>query len=270
MGVASVERDGSFKLKGDPRVLYSTMMLIRMTIITDVPNFLLSALQIALRYASVRRQFSTVHGSKDERKIIDYQTMQHQLTPTLAQGIMQAANRHFFREQYKLMIDDIKLGKFDRMDVLHHLLAGFKSYFSEEVIVGVEACRRSAGGAGYASFSGFTELGNATSPVPTYEGDNTVMLLQASRYILKLVQRASKGQTLPYPFEYISKIKHLLSLKDKGTSVEQLLDLSLLGEALAVRASFLISDTLTQIAQSKAPAKVQDNELFAQAKLTMV
>lgn len=55
MGVASVERDGSFKLKGDPRVLYSTMMLIRMTIITDVPNYLLSALQIALRYASVRR-----------------------------------------------------------------------------------------------------------------------------------------------------------------------------------------------------------------------
>jgi acyl-CoA oxidase len=63
------------------------------------------------------------------------------------------------------------------MDVLHHLLAGFKSYYSEEVIVGVENCRRSAGGAGYASFSGFTELANSCSPVPTYEGDNTVMLL---------------------------------------------------------------------------------------------
>lgn len=55
MGVASVEKDGSFNLIADARVLYSTMMLIRMTIITDVPNFLLAALQIALRYASVRR-----------------------------------------------------------------------------------------------------------------------------------------------------------------------------------------------------------------------
>ena len=55
MGVASVDKGGSFRLKGDARVLYSTMMLIRMTIITDVPNYLLSALQIALRYASVRR-----------------------------------------------------------------------------------------------------------------------------------------------------------------------------------------------------------------------
>ena len=89
------------------------------------------------------------------------------------------------------------------MDVLHHLLAGFKSYFSEEVIVGVESCRRSAGGAGFASFSGFTEISNACSPVPTYEGDNTVMLLQASRYVFKLVQRVSKGQPLAFPFEYI-------------------------------------------------------------------
>lgn len=55
MGVASVEKDGSFNLKADARVLYSTMMLIRMNIITDVPNYLLGALQIALRYASVRR-----------------------------------------------------------------------------------------------------------------------------------------------------------------------------------------------------------------------
>ena len=125
----------------------------------------------------MRRQFSTVHGSKEERKIIDYQTLQYQLTPTLAQSILQAVNRHFFREQYRIMVEDIKQSKFERMDVLHHLLAGFKSYYSEEVIIGVETCRRSAGGAGYASFSGFTELANAVSPVPTYEGDNTVMLL---------------------------------------------------------------------------------------------
>ena len=37
MAIASVDKDGKFSLKGDPRVLYSTMMLIRMNIITDVP-----------------------------------------------------------------------------------------------------------------------------------------------------------------------------------------------------------------------------------------
>lgn len=44
MGVASIDKDGIFSLKGDARVLYSTMMLIRMTIITDTPNYILGAL----------------------------------------------------------------------------------------------------------------------------------------------------------------------------------------------------------------------------------
>jgi acyl-CoA oxidase len=75
------------------------------------------------------------------------------------------------------MMEEIKVQNFSRMDVLHHLLAGFKSYYSEEVLAGVEKCRRSAGGAGYGAFTGFVELHNAASPIPTYEGDNTVMML---------------------------------------------------------------------------------------------
>jgi hypothetical protein len=43
------------------------------------------------------------------------------------------------------------------------------------------------------------------SPVPTYEGDNTVMLLQSAGFVFKLVQKAQKGKSLPYPFEYIGK-----------------------------------------------------------------
>jgi len=142
------------------------------------------------------------------------------------------------------MMEDIKIGKFEKMDVLHHLLAGFKSFVSEEVIIGVEACRRSAGGAGFASFSGFTEISNAVSPVPTYEGDNTVMLLQASRYIFKLVKKAEKGQSLPFPFEYLSKIKNLLSSTGNGSSVIEFLDVKVLNDALAVRAAYLISDAV--------------------------
>jgi len=85
-------------------------------------------------------------------------------------------------------------------------MAGFKAYYSEEIMAGAEKCRRSTGGAGYASFSGFSEILAMVSPIPTYEGDNTVMLLQASRYVLKLVKKVINQKQIPFPFEYITKM----------------------------------------------------------------
>lgn len=72
MRICEVDKDGEFKVKGDPKVLYTTMMLIRMSIIIDIPAVVMKALTIAFRYASVRRQFATYHGVKAERKILDY------------------------------------------------------------------------------------------------------------------------------------------------------------------------------------------------------
>jgi acyl-CoA oxidase len=55
MRICEVDKDGEFKVKGDPKVLYTTMMLIRMSIIIDIPAVVMKALTIAFRYASVRR-----------------------------------------------------------------------------------------------------------------------------------------------------------------------------------------------------------------------
>ena len=47
---------------------------------------------------------------------------------------------------------------FSKMDVTHHLLAGFKATMSDEMMIAIEKCRKSCGGAGYASMSGFTDI----------------------------------------------------------------------------------------------------------------
>jgi len=44
MGLAEVEKDGTFSVKGDLRGLYSTMMLIRMSIVSDSVNLLYRSL----------------------------------------------------------------------------------------------------------------------------------------------------------------------------------------------------------------------------------
>ena len=225
MGLAEVEKDGTFSIKKDMRVLYTTMMLIRLTIACDTVNILYTSLQIAIRYAAVRRQFTTLQESKQERKILDYQTLQHELTPIVGMAVLQSVSQTFLRNEFRTMMEEVKANNFQKMDVLHHLLAGFKSYYSEEVLSGVEKCRRSTGGAGYGAFTGFKELHSQISPVPTYEGDNTVMMLQASRYVFKLAKMAKKEKQLPFPFGYISKMDHLLGLKGKGASVDEMLDI---------------------------------------------
>lgn len=74
MRIAELSREGEFSIKGDPKVLYTTMMLIRQGIVVDCPQSSLMALKIAFRYGVGRRQFATMKGQRAERKIIDYQT----------------------------------------------------------------------------------------------------------------------------------------------------------------------------------------------------
>jgi acyl-CoA oxidase len=143
---------------------------------------------------------------------------------------------NFIREGYKKMMAEVDEGNFDSLPVMHHLLAGLKAQISETMMTTVDTARRSAGGAGYQSNSGFTDLHSAASPIPTYEGDNTVMLLQSARFVFKLIKKAGKGQALPYPFQYISRAKELKAIQGKGKSVEEMLDISVIENALAVRA----------------------------------
>lgn len=77
----SVDREGEFSIDGDLRVLYSTMMSVRKMLIEGAPYVLGQACLIGIRYSCVRRQFKNTTGSKEETKLIDYQTQQMKLFP---------------------------------------------------------------------------------------------------------------------------------------------------------------------------------------------
>lgn len=55
MGFAEVSREGEFIVKGDLRVLYTTMMYIRLLLIKDAVTFSIPAVLIGIRYGVVRR-----------------------------------------------------------------------------------------------------------------------------------------------------------------------------------------------------------------------
>lgn len=68
-----VDREGTFSIEGDLRILYSSMLKMRVQICASTRMFLNTALTIGIRYSIVRRQFKNVSGQKEETQLLDYQ-----------------------------------------------------------------------------------------------------------------------------------------------------------------------------------------------------
>jgi len=205
MGLCEVSKEGEISLKGDPRTLYTVMMCIRMMIVREMPNvFMVAAVRIATRYCCVRRQFKTEQGSADERKVIDYQTTSHTIAKLLSRCMTMSVVGQWTCQEYDRMLNEVLHQRiFTRMDPCHHILSGFKALFSAQALNDIEEARRTCGGAGFQSYSGFTQIFANVSPNPTYEGENTVMLGQASRYLVKQLKKVKDGKQLSFPFTYL-------------------------------------------------------------------
>ena len=72
----------------------------------------------------------------------------------------------------------VKKNDFSLMQPLHALLSGCKAVFTSNMLSGMERARQSCGGHGYSSYSGIPLIMQEASPMATYEGENTVLLLQ--------------------------------------------------------------------------------------------
>ena len=68
----SINKKGEFKMKANPKIIYQIMVQTRIAITTGTAFVLHKAACIAARYAACRRQFATIKGSDQERKLLDY------------------------------------------------------------------------------------------------------------------------------------------------------------------------------------------------------
>jgi acyl-CoA oxidase len=90
---------------------------------------------------------------------------------------------NFVIKQYRIMEDQMKQNNYDNLDFMHHLTAGLKAIYATMTYHGIDACRMACGGAGYSAHSLLPGLFSDYSPVPTYEGDTTVMAKQCLSHI---------------------------------------------------------------------------------------
>ncbi|KAG5564810.1 hypothetical protein RHGRI_000870 [Rhododendron griersonianum] len=176
--VSQVTCEGKYKQSDVPRQLvYGAMLYVRQTIVADASCALSRAVCIATRYSAVRRQFGSQNGGP-ETQVIDYKTQQSRLFPLLASAYAFRFVGEWLKWLYADVTQRLQANDFSTLPEAHACTAGLKSLTTTATADGIEECRKLCGGHGYLCSSGLPELFAVYVPACTYEGENTVLLLQ--------------------------------------------------------------------------------------------
>mgnify|MGYP000580849575 CR=1 FL=1 len=135
-----------------------------------------SALTIAIRYGSKRRQFGP--DDKDETQLLDYKTHQRRLMPLLAKAYALDFALKDLLTQY---VRDQNLE--DKRE-LEALAAGLKAFSTWNATDTIQECREACGGQGYLAVNRFADLKADTDVFTTFEGDNTVLMQLVAKGLL--------------------------------------------------------------------------------------
>ncbi|KAL3066822.1 hypothetical protein OYC64_016719 [Pagothenia borchgrevinki] len=261
MKYAKVEPDGTYLKPPSAKLTYGTMVFIRSLIVGESARALSKASIIAIRYSSVRHQ-SEIRAGEPEPQILDYQTQQYKLFPLLATAYAFTFVGQYMRETYQRISGDISNGDFSQLPELHALCAGLKAFTTWTTNAGIEVCRMSCGGHGYSRSSALPDIYVEFTPACTYEGENTVMMLQTARYLLKSYRQAKDGQQLSGTVSYLNDA-NLQRVQPQTVAarptVVDVNDLSSLVEVYKQRAAILVEMAAKSIQQELQHRKCQED-----------
>ncbi|KAK3719470.1 hypothetical protein LTR37_004328 [Vermiconidia calcicola] len=194
------QNNGTYFQPENPAVVYGSLTYVRAQIIMHARLIIARAVTIAVRYTSVRRQFSD-RDSKDpkapELAVLDYPTVQIRILPLLATAFALHYCGESMHRLYETTRAEIDKGDFRRLAVLHAQSSGLKSLCTELAANSIETCRRAMGGHGFGGPSGFIQLNNDYLSKPTVEGDNWMITQQTASYLIKRMQAAAAGKGQP-------------------------------------------------------------------------
>ncbi|XP_029899458.1 peroxisomal acyl-coenzyme A oxidase 2 isoform X2 [Aquila chrysaetos chrysaetos] len=201
-----VQPDGTYVRRGSQKINYFTMTTVRISLISDeVVIPLMKACTIAIRYSVVRRQ-SKLKPREQEAKILDYQTQQEKLLPQLAAAYAFYFISDYLQELFNRGYREIQRKNFDMLPELHAFSSGFKAMVTQYGTSAVKICLQACGGHGYSLLSGLPSLYTKIFASCIYEGENTILLLQTARFLIKCFMAASTGQSVPPSVTYLAAV----------------------------------------------------------------
>ncbi|KAJ2227522.1 fatty-acyl coenzyme A oxidase [Coemansia sp. RSA 1722] len=269
-----VTRSGEVIEPALAQLAYGALIQGRVSMVSDSANVAKRALTIAVRYASVRRQFSDGTPNAAETKLLDYPIHQHRLLPLMAQAFAMIFTAREVSANYERLMGvlselggDAKGTAVDEaikdLKETHATSAGLKAFCTWMCLNIIDQCRQSLGGHGYSAYTGLSQAYSDFAVHCTWEGDNTILTLQCGRYLVATALEARKGQPLPANLSYLktalSKDGTVSTGSCKGNSVEQVSSLDTLKAAWSSVAANAIINAVRDFEAGLAKGLSKDN-----------
>ncbi|KAF1928514.1 acyl-CoA oxidase [Didymella exigua CBS 183.55] len=211
------EEVGVFTRRGHPAVVYGSLTFVRGQIIMQARLVLARAVTVAVRYCSIRRQFSDRDSKSHdapEMKVLDYPTVQIRILPLLATTFALHYTGEYMYRLYHESRSTIEKGDFGPLAELHSASSGLKSLCTTLAADGIEICRRAMGGHGFGGGSGLIGLNSDYLSKPTVEGDNWMITQQVASYLIKKMQQCVESPDAASKDPTDELFKHYLQNKD--------------------------------------------------------
>ncbi|KAH9249269.1 hypothetical protein BASA81_012996 [Batrachochytrium salamandrivorans] len=235
---SKVKRDGQVIEPPLQQLTYGALISGRVTMVVDSGNISKKALTIALRYASIRRQFGARPGVPETR-LLDYVIHQHRLIPLLAQALAMHFTGVEVQSIYDKLMSQMELLKpgdqnipqvLDHLKEVHGTSAGLKAFCTWSALNIIDQCRQSLGGHGYSAYAGLSSLYSDFAVQCTWEGDNTILTLQAGRYLIGCYREAKAGKKQAGGVAYLNDLPSLLKARCSAQCAADI-DLETIGQA---------------------------------------
>ena len=223
-----VDRNGVVTQPPLAQLAYGALISGRVMMASDSFQFSKKFLTIAIRYAAIRRQFSSTEG-EPETVLLDYTYHQRRLIPRLAYTFAIRAGSEELVKMFNTANKKMSQLKPEDKQGLENIVEDVKELFS--VSAGVKAfctwatadiidqCRQACGGHGYSGYNGFGQAFADWVVQCTWEGDNNVLTLSAGRSLIQSGLAARKGKRVGSVVSYLNRSDELKSKVLNGRDI---------------------------------------------------
>ena len=230
--------------------MLSTLVGGRISVARSACSAAKSGLTIAVRYGNRRRQF----GPKDEPEvpILDYRTHQRRLLPRLAKTYaIHTALAHLTQEFASRSAD----ASLEDIEAEANALKAYSTWHTTDTL---QTAREACGGQGYLAENRIADLKADTDVYTTFEGDNTVLLMQVAKGLLSDFQREFRDMNVFNIVQFVAsdlgtRLMEKNPLIRRNTDSEHLRDPEFHANAFRYR-----SEALLQSAARRLKKRISD------------